>query len=43
MAVLGGVAWFFQEKLPAIILWGGAAMIMFQLNKRSKKKYNNGI
>lgn len=38
MAVLGGVAWFFQQKMPAILLWGGAALIMFKLNKRTKKK-----
>ena len=40
MAVVGGVAWFFQQKLPALMLWGGAAMIMFRLNKRAKKKVN---
>ncbi|HZL22474.1 MAG TPA: hypothetical protein VFC05_04060 [Nitrososphaeraceae archaeon] len=38
MAVLGGVSWFFQQKIPAILLWGGAALIMFKLNKRTKKK-----
>jgi hypothetical protein len=38
MAVLGGVAWFFQQKMPAFMLWGGAALIMFKLNKRTKKK-----
>lgn len=38
MAVVGGIAWFFQQKLPALMLWGGAAMIMFRLNKREKKK-----
>ena len=38
MAVLGRVAWFFQQKMPAILLWGGAALIMFKLNKRAKKK-----
>lgn len=38
MAVVGGIAWFFQQKLPALMLWGGAAMIMFRLNKRAKKK-----
>jgi hypothetical protein len=38
MAVVGGVAWFFQQKLPALVLWGGAAMIMFHLNKRKKNK-----
>ncbi|HEX7140916.1 MAG TPA: hypothetical protein VF222_00395 [Nitrososphaeraceae archaeon] len=38
MAVLGGIAWFFQQKLTAFMLWGGAALIMFKLNKRTKKK-----
>jgi hypothetical protein len=38
MAVVGGIAWFFQQKLPALVLWGGAAMIMFRLNKRKKNK-----
>ncbi|HEY6586656.1 MAG TPA: hypothetical protein VIY98_00050 [Nitrososphaeraceae archaeon] len=38
MAVLGGLAWFFQQKMPAFMLWGGAALIMFKLNKRTKKK-----
>ena len=38
MAGVGGVAWFFQQKLPALVLWGGAAMIMFHLNKRKKNK-----
>jgi hypothetical protein len=38
MAVVGGVAWFFQQKLPALVLWGGAAMIMFRLNKIKKNK-----
>jgi hypothetical protein len=38
MALLGGVAWFFQQKIPAFMLWGGAALIMFNLNKRTKKK-----
>ena len=43
MAVLGGVAWFFQQKLPALMLWGGAAMIMFRLNKRAKKSKQEEI
>ena len=38
MAVLGGIAWFFQQKLPAIMLWGMAAIILFQLNKRKKRR-----
>jgi hypothetical protein len=38
MAVLGGIAWFFQQRLPAIMLWGIAAIILFQLNKRKKRR-----
>ncbi len=37
MAVLGGITWFYQEKLPAIMLWGLAALILFQLNKKKNK------
>ena len=37
MAVLGGITWFNQEKLPAIMLWGLAALILFQLNKKKDK------
>lgn len=37
MAVLGGISWFYQEKLPAIMLWGFAALILFQLNKKKSK------
>jgi hypothetical protein len=38
IAVLGGIAWFFQQRLPAIMLWGVAAVILFQLNKRKKRR-----
>jgi len=38
MAVLGGIAWFFQQRLSAIMLWGLAAIILFQLNKRKKRR-----
>jgi hypothetical protein len=38
MAVLGGIAWFFQQRIPAIMLWGIAALILFQLNKRKKRR-----
>lgn len=34
MAVLGGVAWFYQMYIPAAVLWGGAAVIVMSLNKR---------
>jgi hypothetical protein len=38
LAILGGVAWFFQQRFPAIMLWGLAAIILFKLNKRKKRK-----
>ena len=37
MAVLGGISWFYQQKLPALMLWGVAALILFQLNKKKSK------
>ena len=37
MAVLGGIIWFYQERLPALLLWGLAALILFQLNKKKSK------
>ncbi len=37
MAVLGGVAWFYQLHIAAFVLWGGAAMIMFSLNRRKSR------
>jgi hypothetical protein len=37
MAVLGGVVWFYQLYVPAFVLWGGAALIMFSLNKRKRR------
>ncbi|HEY3094311.1 MAG TPA: hypothetical protein VGJ42_00985 [Nitrososphaera sp.] len=37
MAVLGGVAWFYQAYVPAFVLWGAAAVIMFSLNKRKRR------
>lgn len=37
MAVLGGVAWFYQFRLEALFLWGGAAVILLMINKRRKR------
>jgi hypothetical protein len=37
-AVLGGVAWFLQQRIPAIILWGVAIIIMLKLNKRGQRR-----
>ncbi len=36
-AVLGGVAWFIQQNIIAVILWGSAGLILLKLNKRDRK------
>jgi hypothetical protein len=36
-AVLGGVAWFLQQNIVAVILWGSAGLILLKLNKRNRK------
>lgn len=36
-AITGGVAWFFQQSLFAVILWGVAGIILFKLNKRKTR------
>ena len=36
-AVLGGVAWFVQQNIIAVILWGSAGLILLKLNKRNRK------
>ena len=35
-AVLGGAAWFVQQNIIAIILWGAAGLILFKLNQRNR-------
>ncbi len=37
LAVLGGVAWFYQLFVPAFVLWGGAVLVILSLNKRRGK------
>jgi hypothetical protein len=37
LAVLGGVAWFYQLYIPAAVAWGGAVIILMSLNKRRKR------
>jgi hypothetical protein len=34
MAILGGIAWFTNQIIPAAILWGLAALIVIKLNKK---------
>jgi hypothetical protein len=36
-AVLGGVAWFIQQNIVAVILWGSAGLILLKLNKPNRK------
>jgi Flp pilus assembly protein TadB len=42
-AVLGGVAWYIQQNIIAIILWGAAGLILLKLNNRNRKmrRYKN--
>ena len=42
-AVLGGAAWFVQQNIIAIILWGAAGLILLKLNKRNRevRRYKN--
>jgi len=37
LAVLGGVAWFYQLYVPAFVLWGGSGLIILSLNKRRRR------
>jgi hypothetical protein len=37
-AVAGGVAWFFQQHIPAVMLWGVAIIVMLKLNKRGQRR-----
>jgi Flp pilus assembly protein TadB len=37
LAVLGGVAWFYQLNVAAFVLWGGAVVIMLSLNRRRRR------
>jgi hypothetical protein len=36
LAVAGGIAWFFQAAIPALVLWGIAIIIIFQLKRKRK-------
>jgi hypothetical protein len=35
-AALGGLAWFIQQNIIAIILWGAAGLIVIKLNKDNR-------
>ena len=36
-AIGGGIGWFLQQILLAIILWGFAGLILLKLNKQKKR------
>lgn len=36
-AVAGGIVWFLQAHIPAILLWGVAVIILMKLNKRKAR------
>jgi hypothetical protein len=38
VAILGGIAWFTNQYIPAAFLWGGAALIVIKLNKNIRQK-----
>jgi 4-hydroxybenzoate polyprenyltransferase len=38
-AVAGGIAWFLQARIPALILWGIAIIIIFKLKRKNRTKY----
>jgi hypothetical protein len=40
LAILGGIAWFYQQYIPAAILWAAAAIIVFRLNKMHPQQKN---
>ena len=44
-AIFGGVAWFIQQNVIAIILWGSAGLILLKLNKRNRsiRKHKNKL
>jgi hypothetical protein len=37
-ALTGGIAWFFQQILFAVMLWGIAGIILLKLNKQKKTR-----
>ena len=37
-AIVGGIAWFFQQTFFAIMLWGAAGIILLKLNKKNQRR-----
>ncbi|PWU80415.1 MAG: hypothetical protein DLM72_12365 [Candidatus Nitrosopolaris wilkensis] len=36
-AIAGGIAWFLQQRLLALLLWGSALIIILKLNRQKKR------
>jgi hypothetical protein len=36
-AIAGGIVWFLQQRLLALILWGVAIIIILKLNRQKKR------
>ena len=41
LAIAGGIVWFFQQRLLALVLWGVAVIIILKINKQRKTKSKN--
>jgi hypothetical protein len=37
-AIIGGIAWFYQQTIFAILLWGAAGIILLKLNRKSRMR-----
>ncbi|HET7149007.1 MAG TPA: hypothetical protein VFI73_10965 [Candidatus Nitrosopolaris sp.] len=37
-AVSGGIVWFLQQQLLALLLWGVAIIIILKLNRQKKRR-----
>jgi hypothetical protein len=35
-AIAGGIAWFFQQTIFAVMLWGVAGIMLLKLNRKSR-------
>jgi hypothetical protein len=35
-AIAGGIAWFFQQTIFAVMLWSVAGIILLKLNRKSR-------
>ena len=37
-AIAGGIAWFFQNMIFAVVMWSFAGIVLLKLNERSRSK-----